>query len=357
VLEGESPRLLDAWQEVPALWDAVRFSVDQASGKGRYLLTGSATPVHKGILHSGTGRIARIRMRPMSLFESGDSDGSVSFSALFQTPAATRRTAAVSLEQLIRLTIRGGWPGNLKTDEALAGELPKAYLQNVLAEDIYRIDGVRRDQRKLTMLLRSLARNVSTVVSTSTLCKDMMEESGEDLAADTVRDYVGVLERLFLVEDQRSFSPNLRSSVRVGKSSKRHFVDPSLAVAAIGATKERLVNDLRTFGFLFESLCIRDLRIYAEAAGAKLFHYRDDRGREIDAIVEWPDGRWGAFEIKLGMNQIDEAAQSLLALKALMKTDPAAVAPEVLCVLYGVGQAAYTRPDGVMVIPITALRP
>jgi predicted AAA+ superfamily ATPase len=356
VLHGESPRLIDEWQEVPALWDAVRFAVDQTQQRGQFILTGSATPTQKGILHSGTGRIVRMHMRPMSLYESGDSTGEISLLNLFNEPVKAVQANAVTLDQLISLTVRGGWPGSIGLDVESAAELPKAYLKNVIEDDIRRVDGVKRDSRKLLMLLRSLARNESTVVRKNTLRKDIIEDSGESIDPDTVTDYLDALNRLFILEDQRAFSPNIRSSIRVGKSAKRHFVDPSLAVAALGASPERLMNDLNTYGFLFEAMCIRDLRIYAESFGAQLFHYRDDSGREIDAVIEMPDGRWGAFEIKLGVNQIDAAAKDLLAIKRLMEVNVKAKAPDILCVICGLTKFAYTREDGVMVVPITTLK-
>ena len=356
VLQGESPRLIDEWQEVPALWDAVRFTVDQSRNRGQFVLTGSATPTQKGIFHSGTGRIARMHMRPMSLFESGDSSGLVPLHDLFARSMNAVKTEKTTLERLISWTVRGGWPGAIDLDVASAAHIPKAYLQSIIEDDIRQIDGVSRDSKKLTMLLRSLARNVSTIVSIKTLVNDIAEDFGETIHEDTVADYLNALQRLFIIEDQRAFNPNMRSSVRVGKSSKRHFVDPSLAVAALGATPERLLNDLRTFGFLFESLCIRDLRIYAEAIDGQLFHYRDATGREIDAVIELPDGTWGAFEIKLGANQIDDAAKHLLSIKKLMQEDPKAKAPSVLCVVCGLIDFSYTREDGVMVVPIHALK-
>jgi len=356
VLQGENPRLIDEWQEVPALWDAVRFTVDQSGNRGQFILTGSATPTQKGILHSGTGRIARMHMRPMTLFESGESNGSVSVLDLFTQSMKSAKTEKVTLDHLISWTVRGGWPGSIGLDLASAARIPKAYLQNIVEDDIRQVDGVNRDSKKLTMLLRSLARNVSTIVSIKTLVHDIAEDFGEQINVDTVADYLNALQRLFIIEDQRAFNPNMRSSVRVGKSSKRHFVDPSLAVAALGATPERLLNDLRTFGFLFESLCIRDLRIYAESIGAQLFHYRDATGREIDAVIELPDGTWGAFEIKLGANQIDEAAKHLLSIKKWMQEDPKATPPSILCVVCGLIDFSYTREDGVMVVPIHALR-
>ena len=356
VLAGESPRLLDEWQEVPALWDAVRYTVDQTQQRGQFILAGSATPNQKGILHSGTGRIVKIQMRPMSLFESGDSSGMISLKDLFSSPLIPVRTDEVSLTNLITLTVRGGWPGSIGLDDQLSLDLSKAYLKNVIEDDISRIDSVKRDTNKLQRLLRSLARNESTIASNRTLQRDMLQEMGETIDVDTVADYLNALQRLFLIEDQYAYDPNLRSTVRVGKSAKRHFVDPSLAVAALGATSERLLNDLNTYGFLFEALCIRDLRIYAESFGARLFHYRDGYGREIDAVIELPDGRWGAFEIKLGANQIDSAAKELLALKEFMEADPKAKAPDFLGVVCGLISFGYTRDDGVMVIPITALK-
>ena len=357
VLQGATPRLLDEWQEVPALWDAVRFAVDQSQNRGQFILTGSATPSQKGILHSGTGRIARLQMRPMSLFESNDSSGSISLQDLFSVPLIPSQAYEVTLVELIKLTVRGGWPDSLGLDDNIASEVPKVYLKNVIEDDIRRIDGKNRDTRKMTLLLRSLARNESTVVSNRTLQRDMLENDELTIHAETLSEYLNILSRLFIIEDQRAFNPNLRSSIRVGKSAKRHFIDPSLAAAALGATTERLLNDLNTYGFLFEAMCIRDLKIYAESFGAQLFHYRDDSGREIDAVVELPDGRWAALEIKLGANQIDEAAQELLEIRKMMDEDPKAKAPDVLGVICGLSKFGYTREDGVLVIPITALRP
>ncbi|MBN1552235.1 DUF4143 domain-containing protein, partial [bacterium] len=339
-----------------ALWDAVRFAVDQSKNRGQFILTGSATPNQKGVLHSGTGRIMRMQMRTMSLFESGDSSGNISLQNLFSTQLTATKVDTVTLNHLIALTVRGGWPGSLGLEINSAMELPQAYLRNIIEEDIRRIDNKNRDPRKLQLLLRSLARNESTVVSNRTLQRDMLEDAEESINVDTVADYLNALSRLFIIEDQMAFNPNLRSSVRVGKSAKRHFVDPSLAAAALGATPERLLNDLNTYGLLFEAMCIRDLRVYAESFNAQLFHYRDDAGREIDAVIELPDGNWGAFEIKLGANQIDAAAKDLLELKKLMTADPKAKAPEILCIICGLANFAYTRADGVMVVPITALK-
>lgn len=356
VLSGDSPRLIDEWQEVPPIWDAVRHAVDQQNEKGRFLLTGSSTPNHKGILHSGAGRISRLKMSTMSLYEAGISAGEVSLHALFDEPLEPVRTESIPLEQWIEFTMRGGWPGSIGLDSRQAAEVPASYLQALVEDDLYRIDGMERNRSKLEMLLRSLARNESTLASQALLRRDIQEDGGESISEKTIVDYLDVLERLFLLENQPAFNPNLRSSVRVGKAAKRHFIDPSLAVAAMGATPERLMNDLRTFGFLFEALVERDLRIYAESWGGRLYHYRDATGREIDAVVELPDGRWGAFEIKLGGSQVEEAANRLVALKAWMGKDPQAKPPAVLGVICGMQNYAATRPDGVMVIPAAGLR-
>lgn len=355
VLKGESPRLIDEWQEVPAIWDAVRFEVDKSDTKGKFVLTGSSTPKRKGILHSGAGRIGRIRMRTMSLYETGDSSGKVSLADIFENPLRPVFTGEVKLEQLIYYVVRGGWPGNLNTEVHFAKNLPAEYLRAVIEDDMYNTDGVKRDSRKVRSLLHSLGRNESTVVSNSTLRKDMMAYDEVGIDTDTISDYLDVFQRLFLLDDQPAYAVNLRSSRRVLKSPKRHFCDVSLAVAAMGASPEMLLNDLNTFGFLFEALCEHDLRIYTESIGGQLFHFRDQKDNEIDAIVELADGRWGAFEIKLGANQIDQAAKELLKMRDIMEKE--GKAPSILCVICGMSNMAYTRDDGVMVVPITALRP
>ncbi len=356
VLNGEAPRVIDEWQEVPALWDAVRFAVDQSTQRGRYILTGSSTPNFKGVMHSGAGRIGVIRMRPMSLFESGQSSGDVSLSAMFDHPLESRPTGEVTLSSLIEHVIRGGWPGVIGLSQNAAREVSEGYLSAVTHDDISRVDGVNRSPHRVMMLLRSLARNEATVASNKTLKNDMQEYEDDALDEKTIADYLEVLRRLFLVDEQPAFNPNMRSSVRVGKMPKRHLADPSLAAAALGATAETLANDLNTFGFLFEAMCERDLRVYAQCAGGELYHYRDGRGREIDAVATVPDGRWAAIEIKLGAHQIDEAASKLLALQRDMHDDPRATPPSILCVVCGMTSYAYTRPDGVCVVPITALR-
>ncbi|MCD7817873.1 MAG: DUF4143 domain-containing protein, partial [Lachnospiraceae bacterium] len=356
VLNGDTPRLIDEWQEVPAIWDAVRYKVDQTSEKGQFILTGSATPNHKGILHSGAGRIARLRMRPMSLYESGDSAGVVSLKELCRGKITPVLTGGVELYRLIELIIRGGWPGSLGLTQEQASLLPAEYLNAVIDDDVYRIDGVQRDTLKMRLLLRSLARNESTTVTNRTLMKDIREVDDEDIDSKTVSAYLDIFKRLFITDNQPPFSSEIRSSVRIKQAEKRHFADPSLACALLKATPDMLMNDLETLGFLFEALCERDLRIYAESFGAKLYHYQDYKNREIDAVIGLPDGKWCAFEIKLGANQIDAAAASLLEIKKQHQEDAKGVPPDVLCVICGLSNAAYQRPDGVFVVPITALK-
>lgn len=355
VLEGENPRLIDEWQEVPPLWDAVRHKVDQRSVKGQYILTGSATPNHKGIMHSGAGRIARLRMRPMSLYESGDSSGKVSLKELCDGKLTPSMTGEIDLHKITEMIYRGGWPGNLDTPISQAGLLPNEYLKAVIEDDVYRIDGIKRDLSKMNLLLRSLARNESTTVTNKTLKSDIKAIDDEDIDTDTVATYLDIFNRLFLLDNLQPFSANIRSSVRLKQAEKRHFSDPSLACALLKATPSRLINDLETLGFLFEALCERDLRIYAESFDAKLYHYQDYENREIDAVVELEDGRWCAFEIKLGANQIDAAAKNLVDLKNSIIKDNG-VPPSVMCVICGLSNAAYQREDGVFVIPITALK-
>ncbi|MDD7601535.1 MAG: DUF4143 domain-containing protein [Firmicutes bacterium] len=355
VLDGAVPRLIDEWQEVPQLWDAVRHRVDQRPEKGQFILTGSATPVRKGILHSGAGRIARLRMRPMSLYESGESSGVVSLEELCEGRLTPAMTGEVDLRNLITYIIRGGWPGNLDTPAEKAGLLPTEYLTAVIEDDIYRMDNVKRNPTKMRLLLRSLARNESTTVTNKTLKNDVKEIDDEDIDTDTIASYLDIFKRLFLTDNLEPYASRIRSSVRVKQAEKRHFSDPSLACALLKATPERLLNDLKTLEFLFESLCERDLKIYAESLGAHLYHYQDYANKEIDAVLELQDGRWCAFEIKLGANQIDEAARNLLSIRGSIE-ESGGTLPSVMCVICGLSNAAYQREDGVFVVPITALK-
>lgn len=355
-LKGNVPRLVDEWQELPPLWDAVRYVVDQRGARGQFILTGSATPQRKGILHSGAGRIVTLHMRPMSLYESGDSTGDVSLQQICKGNAGSPKiTGDVSLHDLAQLIIRGGWPGNLGTPSKNAGVIPANYIKAVLNEDVQRIDDTRRDMKKIRLLLRSLARNESTTASNRSLRRDIQEIDGENVEEKTLALYLEILDRLFLTDNQLPFAPSVRSSIRIKQSEKRHLADPSLAAAILGLNPEKLIGDLETFGFLFEALCERDLRIYAESFGGRLYHYQDYKNQEIDAVIEMPDSSWAAVEIKLGANQIDSAAANLLKIKGNIES-AGGKGPSSLIVLCGLSAAAYQRPDGVYVVPLTALK-
>ena len=355
VLEGEVPRLLDEWQEVPPIWDAVRYTVDQRGEKGQFILTGSSTPRRKGILHSGAGRIGKIRMRTMSLYESGDSSGVVSLKELCNGKTDAVVTGEVNILKLAEYIVRGGWPGNIETDKNDISILPNSYIDAILTDDTHRVDGKKYDISKMKLLLRSLARNESTTATNKKLLDDIKKIDDESIDGDTIATYLDIFERLFILDNQLPFSTNIRSSMRVKQAEKRHFCDPSLACAVLKLTPERLIGDLETMGFMFEALCERDLKIYAESFGASLYHYQDYSNKEVDAIIELEDGKWCAFEIKLGANQIDKAAESLLSLKkSIVEND--GIAPSLMCVICGMSNAAYMRPDGVYVLPITALK-
>lgn len=359
VLNGKKPQLIDEWQVVPGIWDAVRYMVDRTSEKGQYILTGSSTPIMKGELHGGSGRIGRVRMNTMSLFETGDSSGEVSLMDLFEGHNIMTMAGDIDLDELIRLILRGGWPCLQDLDLQDAQKISIDYLNNI-PDDMERMDGKKREYKKVIALLRALGRAESNMMSKKSLMRDI-EEYQEDrteavsMAYSTVNDYLDCFNRLFLIEDQPAFENKLRSSVKALKNPKRHFVDPSLAAAIIGATPQMLRDDLNTFGYLFEALCVHDLRIYAQCNNANIYHYSDEKGREADAIIQLSDGRWGMFEIKVGFNQVEHAASELISLKDTFEKETGSK-PEFLCVICGMTNAAFKRPDGVYVVPITALR-
>ncbi len=357
VLNGDFPRLIDEWQEVPSLWDAVRMKVDETNDKGQYILTGSSTPIRKGVLHSGTGRIFKLRMHTMSLHESGDSDGKVSLKSICDNSFnQTILTGEVDLEKIAYLIIRGGWPDNIDVPKEKAGILPKGYLNSVLFEDIQKLDeNVKYETGKVNLLLRSLARNESTTITNLSLSKDISASEKSIVSDETINKYLNSLSRLFLLENQKPFSPDIRSSIRIKQGEKRHFCDPALACAALNLNTTKLISDLDTFGFMFEALVERDLRIYAEAFNAELFHYQDYSNNEIDAVIELDDGEWCAIEIKLGANQIDSAANKLLKINKDIESHGGKPAKS-LCIICGLSNAAYKRPDGVYVVPFTSLK-
>ena len=356
VLEGEKPRLIDEWQEATNLWDEIRIDVDKTGLKGQYIITGSSTPNREGIAHSGAGRYGKIHLRTMSLYESGDSTGNISLEDLCNNKFKGKSTGEVDLRNLAMLIIRGGWPANLKYSAKDASEAIEEYINLIIDDDLYRLDGVNRDKHKVRLLLKSLARNESTTVSNMTLKKDINEKDHEDIDIDTLASYLNALDKLFLLDNDEPFSTNVRSSVRVKQSEKRHFADPSIACSLLNIREEnKLINDLETFGFLFEAMVERDLKVYADSFNAKCYHYQDYQDKEIDSVIELKNGEWCAFEIKLGANQIDKAANDLLNLKKQIEDEDGKV-PSVLCVICGLTNAAYQRPDGVYVVPITALK-
>lgn len=293
----------------------------------------------------------------MSLYEAGYSSGDVSLKALCNGICPTKFTGEVDLNDLIDYIVRGGWPSNQDIPIERAALLSRQYIDAILADDIERIDGIKRDSHKMKLLLRSLARNESTTATNKRLKDDIKEIDNEDIVVETVASYLDVLSRLFLIDNQKPYSYGIRSSVRVKQAEKRHLADPSLACALLNATPQMLINDLDTLGFLFEALCERDLKIYAQSFGAELYHYQDYSDKEIDSIIALPDGQWCGFEIKLGANQIDEAAEHLLKIKKSIQSEPNGKMPKILCVLCGMSSAAYQRPDGVFVVPLTALAP
>mgnify|MGYP003371228792 FL=1 len=356
ILEGAKPRLIDEWQESTNLWDEIRIDVDKTGLKGQYILTGSSTPNRKGIAHSGAGRYGKIQLRTMSLYESGDSTGDISLEKLCNNEFKAKSTGEVDLRNLARLIIRGGWPANLDYSAKDASEAIEEYINLIIDDDLNRLDGINRDKHKVKLLLKSLARNESTTVSNMTLKKDINAIDNEDIDIDTLATYLDALDRLFLLDNDEPFSTNIRSSVRVKQAEKRHFADPSIACSILNIREEnKLINDLNTFGFLFEALVERDLKIYADSFNAKCYHYQDYQDKEIDSVIELEDGNWCAFEIKLGAHQIEKAANDLLNLKKQIERENGKV-PSVLCVICGLTNAAYQRPDGVYVVPITALK-
>ena len=356
VLEGEQPRLIDEWQEAPLLWDAVRGKVDNSQKKGQFVLTGSASIDKSKYIHSGTGRIAHLRMRPMSLYEKEKSEGKVSLKDICYGKAKDCLTKNVTLGDLIDLVLSGGWPSTFNLDVNQSRIVAKEYINSLISEDLYKIDEIKRDKHKFELLLRSLARNESTIVTNKTLKNDVKEKDNDDIDVDTIADYLDVLNKLFITENIPPYSARLRSSLRVKQSEKRHFVDPSLPCALLNLTKDKLINDLEFFGFLFESMVERDLLTYVDSFGdAKLFHYQDYNNNEIDAVIELEDSSWCGIEIKLGSNQIDEAAANLIKINSEIIKEGGTPAKS-LCVICGLVNAAYMRDDGVYVVPFTSLK-
>jgi uncharacterized protein len=353
LLKGEIPRLIDEWQMAPVLWDAVRFEVDKSGNAGQFILTGSAVPTDNVTAHTGTGRFSRLLMRPMSLFESNESNGTVSLGELFDGNQTIEAMSDLTIEKIAFVLCRGGWPASVGKNETSALRMSRDYIEAVINHDVSRVDDVEKNPERVRLLLRSLARNVSTLASIQTIKNDI-EATDISISDKSISLYLNALRRIFVVEDLPAWLPSMRSKTAIRTSSKRHFVDPSIATAVLRTNPDGLLNDFKTFGFLFESLCTRDIRIYAQAIDGDVFHYRDKSGLESDLIVRLKDGRWAAIEVKLGNKQIEEAAQNLLALKAKIDEDKMGQA-SFLMIVTG-GQYAYCRNDGVLVVPFGCLR-
>lgn len=362
ILDGPTPRLIDEWQVAPVLWDAVRFEVDHRKGHGHFILTGSVTmpndkdAENKQIQHSGTGRIARLIMRPMSLWESGDSNGMVSLRDLFLSPVKIEGTCDLTLKDVAFLTCRGGWPDTLTMEKEIALEQAFDYVDAVIETDISEADHVDRNPERARKLLRSYARNQGTPTPLTTLRDDMKARESETFNEDTVGSYVKALNKIFVIEDMPAWNPNLRSKTAIRTSDNRYFIDPSIATAALGLGPEDLINDLNTFGLFFETLCVRDLRVFADSLDGQVYHYRDNDKLECDAVVHLRNGTYGLIEIKLGGDKlIEEGVATLRALANKIDTTKMK-APSFLMVLTAVGKYAFRRDDGVYVVPIGCLK-
>jgi len=361
ILSGDTPRAIDEWQEVPGIWDAVRFDIDNNPGVGKYILTGSVLPPHGSYMHSGAGRIAVVNMRPMTLFESMNSSGIISLEAIFNKEKFEPFMTSIDLPGLIDITIRGGWPETLKLPTEKAGTVAREYIKTIERNELFRNDQAKRNQPKLSKLIRSLARNNATTVTINTLSMDTdgaerrFQNEGEiKLSRDSVADYLKSLREIFIIEEIPAWDPAMRSKIIMRQAPKRLFSDPSLAIAALGVTKNQLIQDLKTFGFMFENLCLRDLAVYADYHGGKIFHYHDNSELEVDAVIEMPDGSWGAFEVKLGQEQADIAARNLLRMKD--KIISAGNEPPLCLVVITGGGIATLRDDGVYVLPINSIK-
>ena len=357
LLEGESPKLIDEWQLAPSLWDTIRFEVDHRDGEGFFILTGSAVPAKTDdIWHTGTGRFARIKMRTMSLWESEDSTGIISLGALFNGSAQTAITDEKSLEDMAFLVCRGGWPKATMQKKDVALERVFDYYDAVVNADISRVDNVERDAERTKRLMRSYARFQGSQTSISKIKDDVKANDAMTVNDDTIGSYIKALEKIFVIEDMPAWNPNLRSKTAIRTSDTRYFVDPSIAVAALGLGPKDLINDLNTFGLLFETMCVRDLRVYADALGGTVYHYRDKNGLECDAVVHLRNGSYGLIEIKLGGDSlIEEGASTLKELAGKIDTTKMKT-PSFLMVMTGLGDYAYQRDDGVWVVPVGSLK-
>ena len=357
LLQGSTPRLIDEWQLAPKLWDAIRFEVDHRKELGQFILTGSAVPPDtQEITHSGTGRFSWFTMRPMSVYESGESTGEVSLRELFNSPETIDGESDVDIEKLAFMVCRGGWPQSLELKYNVALQQAFDYYDAVVKWDINRADGVRKNKERVKRLMRSYARNQGSQVSISTIRQDIIVNDESDISEDTVSAYLNALRKIFVIEDMPAWNPNLRSKTAIRTSDTRYFIDPSIATASLGIGPQDLINDLKTFGLMFETLCVRDLRVYAEALDGNVYHYRDKENLECDAVVHLRNGTYGLIEIKLGGNKlIEEGAANLKTLNSKLDTEKMK-SPSFLMILVGTGDFAYRRDDGIYVVPVGCLR-
>ena len=357
LLDGDTPRLIDEWQALPPIWDSIRSEVDRRGEPSQFILTGSSVlPEADETVHSGTGRFATIKMRPMSLYESGESTGIVSLKDLFEGKSIEVQQNELDVEEIAFLTCRGGWPWATIISKKVALDQAFDYVDSVIQRDIQRVDKVKRSAERAKLLLRSYARNISQQVSYGTIKKDMLSNDASTLDEDTVADYIKALKKLFVIEDLAAWNPNIRSKAAIRTSDTRHFVDPSIGTAILGLGPKDLINDLKSFGFFFEDMVVRDLRVYAEALDGELYHYRDSSGLECDTVLHRRNGSYAPMEVELGGEQnIEDGAKSMLALAENIDTDKMP-APSFMAVIVGVGQYAYQRKDGVYVIPIGCLK-
>lgn len=357
LLEGDTPRLIDEWQALPPMWDSIRSEVDRRGEPSQFILTGSSVlPEADETVHSGTGRFATIKMRPMSLYESGESNGTVSLKDLFDGKTIDVQQNDLNIEDIAYLTCRGGWPWATIISKKVALDQAFDYVDSVIQKDIQRVDKVKRSAERAKLLLRSYARNISQQVSYSTIRKDMLSNDANTLDEDTVADYIKALKKLFVIEDLAAWNPNIRSKAAIRTGDTRHFVDPSIGTAILGLGPKDLINDLRSFGFFFEDMVVRDLRVYAEALDGELYHYRDSSGLECDTVLHRRNGSYALMEVKLGGEQnIEDGAKNMLSLAEKIDTDKMP-APSFMAVIVGVGQYAFRRKDGVYVIPIGCLK-
>lgn len=357
LLEGATPRLIDEWQALPPIWDSIRSEVDKRGEPSQFILTGSSVlPDANETIHSGTGRYAHIMMRPMSLYESGESTGSVSLIDLFAGKTPDVQENKLEIDDLAYLTCRGGWPWTTLISPKVALDQAFDYVDSVIKRDIQRVDKVKRSPERARLLLRSYARNISQQVSYATIRKDMLSNDASTLDEDTVADYIKVLKKLFVIEDLVAWNPNIRSKAAIRTSDTRHFVDPSVGTAALGLGPKDLINDLQSFGLFFEDMVVRDLRVYAEALDGELYHYRDSSGLECDTVLHRRNGSYALLEVKLGgEDKINEGAASMIELANKIDTDKMP-APSFMAVIIGVGKYAYRRKDGVYVLPIGCLK-